>query len=96
MLILGYAIKYRYADNGTTEVQVRIPTAHGPMDKSEYGGKTVHNYVEENDLPYYMSLILPHMPNYGDVVVLSATTESRKDWVVIGLTGGSYKKGARI
>lgn len=94
MIVLGYAIRYRYADNGTTELQVRIPAVHGPMNKSEYGGKTAHNYVEEQNLPYYKSVILPHMPNYGDVVVVASTTESKRDWIVIGLTGGNYKLGA--
>lgn len=94
MVTTGYAIKYRYADNGTTEVQVRIPNVHGPMNKSEYNGKTARNYVEEEDLPYFMSVIMPHMPSYGDVVVLESNHTSQREWTVIGMTGGNYKRGA--
>ena len=94
MLILGYAIKYRYADNGTVEVQVRIPNVHGPMDLTEYHGSSANNYVAEDDLPYYMSIIMPHLPNYGDVVVLSSRSDAMCEWVVIGLTGGNYLRGA--
>ena len=94
MITLGYAITYRYAANGTTEVQVRIPNVHGPMNKSEYQGKTANGYVEEKDLPYFMSVIMPHMPSYGDVVVLEAVSENKHRWVVIGMTGGNYSKGA--
>ena len=94
MILLGYAIKYRYADNGTTEIQVRIPNIHGPMNKSEYQGKTAKGYVDEKDLPYYMSVIMPHMPSYGDVVVLESVSDNANRWVVIGLTGGNYSKGA--
>ena len=94
MILLGYAIKYRYADNGTTEIQVRIPNIHGPMNKSEYNGKTAQNYVAEADLPYYMSVIMPHMPSYGDVVVLESRSEANHEWIVIGMTGGNYSRGA--
>ncbi len=90
MIVNGYAKSYRYAGDGTLLVQVRIPTIHGPVDRKEAKGKIVHSYVEDADLPYYSSLLLPHLPAEGEVVTLMSINDKSSQWIVIGLTGGSY------
>ena len=90
MIIYGYAKQYRYSGDGTLQVQVRIPSIHGPYNQSDAGGQTIRNYVRDQDLPYYQSLLLPHLPNEGDVVALTSMDNSANQWLIIGLTGGSY------
>lgn len=80
-----------YSGDGTLLIQVRIPSVHGPMDPKEYGGKQVRNYVRDQDLPYYPSVLLPHLPRDGEVVALASTEgNTSMEFMVIGLTGGSY------
>lgn len=93
MITYGYAKQYRYTGDGTLLVQVRIPSIHGPFSLTDGKGKIIRNYTRDEDLPYYPSLILPHLPNPGDVVALMGTTSAMKDFVVLGLTGGSYVTG---
>lgn len=90
MIIYGYAKQYRYSGDGTLQVQVRIPSIHGPYSQSDARGQTIRNYVRDQDLPYYQSLLLPHLPNEGDVVALTSMDNSANQWIIIGLTGGSY------
>lgn len=90
MVINGYAKSYKYAGDGTLMIQVRIPTIHGPMDTKDYKGSVSRNYVRDEDLPYYPSLLLPHLPADGEVVVLMSKNEKTTELFVIGLTGGSY------
>ena len=90
MIINGYVKGYKYAGDGTLMIQVRIPSIHGPMRQKEYRGKQVRGYVIDADLPYYPSLLLPHLPNEGEVVALTSTNESSSKFMVLGLTGGSY------
>ena len=90
----GYAKGYQYANDGTLMIQVRIPSVHGAYDKSAYRGKTVRNYVEDQDLPWYPSMLLPHMPSEGDVVAVASLNDGMSDFLVLGLTGGSYNSGA--
>lgn len=90
MIVNGYVKSYKYAGDGTLMIQVRIPTIHGPMDQKEYQGNSVRGYVRDADLPYYPSLLLPHMPAEGEVVVLISKNDKSTEFVVIGLTGGSY------
>ena len=72
-------------------IQVRIPQVHGPYAQTDAGGKTLRNYVKDSDLPWYPSLLLPHLPNEGEVVMLQSVNEGKgADYVVLGLTGGSY------
>lgn len=92
MLIYGYAKQYKYSNDSTLHIQVRIPSIHGPYQLSDGRGKTIRNYVADDDLPYYPSILLPHMPNEGEVVVLSSINNNT-DFIVIGLTGGSYSSG---
>jgi len=94
MVTFGYAIKHNYTADGTLQIQVRIPSIHGPFRLSDYGGQPVRNYTAEEDLPFYPSLILPHLPRYGDVVALTSLNEGRIDFMVMGLTGGSHSTSA--
>ena len=91
MIVYGYAKQYKYANDGTLLVQVRIPSIHGPYDLSQAKGKTVRNYVRDADLPWYESVLLPHLPNEGEVVMMASVNEAKSaHHVVLGLTGGSY------
>lgn len=92
MIVNGYAIDYEYSGDGTLLIRVRIPSIHGPMDMKEYNGQPVRNYTRTEDLPLYPSLLLPHLPLEGDVVALISTSSGKSDFIVIGLTGGSYYK----
>ena len=93
MIVYGYAKDFRYSGDGTMEIQVRIPNIHGAYKLSDYKGKTVRNYTSDNNLPWYPSLLLPHEPTEGEVVALSSMDKSSSNWLVIGLTGGSYNAG---
>lgn len=93
MVVYGYVKDFKYAGDGTMQVQVRIPNVHGAYDKSNYKGKTIRNYTADEDLPWYQSLLLPHEPNEGEVVALTSLDKSSSNWLVIGLTGGSYNAG---
>jgi hypothetical protein len=90
MVVHGYVKGYKYAGDGTLLIQTRIPSIHGPMNQREYKGKTVRNYTIDEDLPYYQSLLLPHLPNEGEVVALISTDDKTSKFIIIGLTGGSY------
>ena len=90
MIINGYVKGYKYAGDGTLMIKVRIPSIHGPVNQREYQGKQVRGYVIDDDLPYYPSLLLPHLPNDGEVVALASTNETSSKFMVLGLTGGSY------
>lgn len=93
MIVFGYAKDYYYSGDGTLYVRVRIPSIHGAYKQSEYNGKLVRNYTLDRDLPYYQSLLLPHLPNEGEVVALSTMDDSPNHLIIIGLTGGSYQSG---
>ena len=90
MIVNGYAKSYMYSGDGTLLIKVRIPAIHGPMDQREYKGTARKNYVSDADLPYYESLLLPHLPAEGEVVVLLSKHDNTSEFIVIGLTGGSY------
>lgn len=91
MITYGYVKQYMYTGDGTLMIQVRIPSIHGAMNKSEYNGKTIRNYTEDGALPWYQSVLLPHLPNEGEVVMLLSTNSSTSSsFVIIGLTGGAY------
>ena len=93
MITYGYAKKYMYTGDGTLLIQVRIPSIHGPYSQTEYGGQLVRNYVRDEELPFYKSLLLPHLPTEGEVVALTATDSANTDFLILGLTGGSYLTG---
>jgi len=90
LVVNGYVKDYKYAGDGTLLIQVRIPSIHGPMNQREYEGRSVKSYTRDGDLPYYPSVLLPHLPVEGEVVALMNTTENTSHFMVIGLTGGSY------
>ena len=94
MIVYGYAKGFMYPGDGTMKIQVRVPNVHGAYALSDYNGKTVRNYTKDADLPWYPSLLLPHEPSEGEVVALSSLDNSASNWIVIGLTGGSYNAGA--
>ena len=92
MIVYGYAKDCYYTGDNTLMIRVRIPNVHGPYRKEDAQGKTLRNYVNDNDLPYYQSLLLPHTPVDGEVVALTSLTDSTTDLqlLVVGLTGASY------
>lgn len=92
MIVNGYVKGHKYTGDGTLMIQIRIPSIHGPMNQREYKGRHVRNYVLDKDLPYYPSVLLPHMPNEGEVVSLTSSNDKSTDFTVIGLTGGFYEK----
>ncbi len=94
MIVFGYVKSYEYAGDGSLMIQVRIPSIHGPYTQSGYNGRPVRNYVSDSQLPYYPSILLPHLPSEGEVCALSTTNEKTTQFIVIGLTGGSYYAGA--
>ena len=89
MIAFGFCKKYRYTNDGTLEVQVRVPNIHGPYVQSS---SNIKHYTRDEDLPWYTSVLLPHMPREGEVVMLQSVSESKSsEFVIIGLTGGSYQ-----
>ena len=93
MITFGYAKDYYYAGDGTLMIRVRIPSIHGAMTQYDYNGQRSRGYVQDDDLPYYPSLLLPHLPTNGEVVAVASLNDSRSNMMVIGLTGGSYTLG---
>lgn len=93
MIVFGYAKSYKYNGDGTLLIQVRIPSIHGPFTEAGYMGKSNRGYVRDVDLPYYSSILLPHLPNDGEVVAMTSINEKSTEFLIIGLTGGSYYTG---
>ena len=93
MIVYGYVKGTKYAGDGTLMIQVRIPNVHGPYLKTDYKGKRMRNYVDDKDLPWYPSLLLPYLPGDGEVVAISSLDNTSSAWLVLGLTGGSYNNG---
>lgn len=80
-------------NDGTLKIQVRIPSIHGPYKQESGKGR----YVLDEDLPWVTSVLLPHLPTTGEVVMLESVTSSMgSEYVCIGLTGGSYFNGSAI
>lgn len=96
MITYGYAKQYIYSGDGTLLIQVRIPSIHGPYNLADGKGKLTRNYTRDDDLPYYHAVLLPHLPNPGDVVALMGTNSAMNELLVIGLTGGSYITGTNM
>lgn len=90
MIVNGYTKGWKYSGDGTLLIKVRIPSIHGPMSQREYRGQQVRGYVSDENLPWYPSVLLPHIPNEGEVVALTSTNEKNSEFFVLGLTGGSY------
>lgn len=94
MIVHGYVKNIKYSGDGTLLIQTRIPNIHGPYLLSDYKGKKIRNYTADADLPWYPSLVLPYTPGDGDVVAITSLDKSSSNWMIIGLTGGSYNAGA--
>lgn len=94
MIVYGYVKNTKYSGDGTLLIQTRIPNVHGPYLISDYKGKTARNYVKDSDLPWYPSLLLPYTPGDGEVVALASLDNTSSSFLILGLTGGSYKEGA--
>lgn len=93
MIIYGFAKDYHYSNDGTFEIKVRVPSIHGPY--KQQSSKQI--YVSDDDLPWYTSILMPTLPSEGDVVMLESVSSSKSsEYVVIGLTGGSYQSGTSI
>ena len=95
MVVYGYAKQTRYNNDGICEIQVRIPNIHGPFRQSDAGGKTIHNYVRDEDLPYYPAIISNEIRvDDGDVVILQDSNSGMgSDFIITGVTGASYYSG---
>ena len=93
MTTYGYSKDYHYAGDGNLMVKVRIPSVHGPYKQTQAKGHRLRTYVKDEDLPYYPSLLLPHLPNDGDVVAVMSLDSGYSNMIVIGLTGGSFYSG---
>ncbi len=93
MTTFGYCKGYQYQGDGTLLIKIRIPSIHGPYESQDAKGKTIRNYTSDDNLPWYPSLLLPHLPNEGEVVAVSSLDHGLTNWVVLGLTGGSYSGG---
>lgn len=94
MIVYGYAKGYKYMGDGTLQIQVRIPNVHGPYTLAGYQGRRVRNFTADSDLPWYPSLLLPHLPAEGEVVALESINSTGNDFIVLGLTGGSYNNSS--
>ena len=93
MIIYGFAKDYKYAGDGTLKIKVRIPSIHGPYKQVAGKGR----YTRDEDLPWVTSVLLPHLPNAGEVVMLASSNSSAgAQYACIGLTGGSYFNGTEI
>lgn len=90
MIVYGYVLDSKYEESGEFKVKVRIPSIHGPMNQKEYKGQRIHTYVADKNIPYFSSLLLPHVPSSGEVVALASTNDTANNWLVIGYTGASY------
>lgn len=93
MVVYGYAKEYMYTGDGTLLIRTRIPSIHGPFNQLQADGKVIRKYTQDDNLPWYPSILLPYNPTNGDVVALMSTNESNQSWLIIGLTGGSYANG---
>jgi hypothetical protein len=90
MITFGFALEYKYAGDGTLLIKTRIPSVHGAYKQSDYNGKPIKNWTADADLPWYPSLLLPHLPTAGEVVAVESINHGNSDWLVLGLTGGIY------
>ena len=94
MIIYGYAKEYRYTGDGTLLIKCRVPLMHGPYNYNDFKGTIPKRYVQDKDLPFYPSVLLPSLPIEGDVVALCALDGGNEHFLIIGLTGANYNSGA--
>ena len=96
MIVYGYVKGTKYSGDGTLLIQTRIPNIHGPYLISDYKGKKIRNYTADPDLPWYPSVLLPYVPGDGDVVAVSSLDGTSSNFLIIGITGGSYRNGTHL
>lgn len=94
MITYGYAKEYQYTGDGTLMIRCRVPSIHGPYNQRDAQGKVIRNYIDDASLPWYPSILLPHLPNEGDVVAVATLDSAYNNMIIIGLTGASYYTGA--
>lgn len=93
MIVYGYAKETKYNNDGILEIKVRIPQIHGPYLQTDAKGKTIHNYVRDQDLPYYQAVLSNPsiVVSDGDVVMLQSEDDAQSsELIVIGVTGSNY------
>lgn len=96
MITYGYAKGYYYDTQGSMYVRVRIPSIHGAYRQQDYKGQQVRNYVLDENLPFYKSVVLPRVPTEGEVVMLYSTSDgSGSDFIVGGIMGAKYNDGVK-
>lgn len=93
LITYGYVKGYHYTGDGTLMIQVRIPSIHGAYKQTDYKGQKIRNYTDDGALPWYPSVLLPHLPREGEVVAIATLDDNQGNMLVIGLTGGSYQSG---
>lgn len=84
MIVYGYTKHVKYTSDEGLFIRVRIPSVHGPLDRSDYKGNIVRNYVEDENLPYYPALLRDIIPVENQVVALMSTNKSNSSFVVLG------------
>lgn len=94
MIVYGYVKECRYSGDGSFYIKVRIPSIHGPLNQSDYNGQKVRSYTLDKDLPWYPALLMPHMPQEDEVVAIASLNSGNSEFLVLGLTGGSYTSGS--
>lgn len=93
MLTYGIVKDSDMRQDGTFWIKVRIPSIHGSDNLSLYDGRTVHNLVQDKDLPWYQSVYLQNIPKQGDIVALESLNSSNNEFIVIGLMKSSVQGG---
>ena len=94
MITYAFAIAHKYDGDGVLNIQTRIPSVHGPLSESEFRGQQVKNYTKDSDLPWYPSILLPYLPNYGDTIVVTTLDTSTSNLLVIGVMGSNGNKSS--
>lgn len=84
MIVYGYTKDVKYTSDRGLFIKVRIPTIHGPLNRSEYQGNVIRNYVEDRDLPYYPALLGDILPVDDQVVALMSIDKSHNSFLVLG------------
>lgn len=85
MIVYGIVKSSETRSDGTLWIKVRVPLIHGADDQKMYDGRTIRNYVLDDDLPWYQSIQLPVVPSFGSIVALSTVNDSKNEFIVIGV-----------
>lgn len=85
MITFGVVKSVENNEDGTLWMKIRIPSIHGADDMKQYNGTTIRNYVADDDLPLYQSMLMTDAPNVSDIVALETLNTSKTDFIVIGV-----------